>query len=204
MVQWRCIFIGGVFVYEDYAVPILHADPEDNQGETGSYAQYENTGLRKEAVTSQEDLHGAYRIPTPYGSNRLDPREYKYESLPGFIEGLNPGMGLLNLRKYKNNIYDLDFWGFMRLPLELGAHVLKIGVFVKRLPNGNQYLSLKCIDRETVEEGSLNKRTRELLMELFETNQIKAIPGIDSFEPVIEPQQIEVEVKGFDEVNNEW
>jgi hypothetical protein len=75
---------------------------------------------------------------------------------------------------------------------------------VKRLPNGNQYLSLKCIDRETVEEGSLNKRTRELLMELFETNQIKAIPGIDSFEPITEPQQIDVDIKGFDEVNNEW
>jgi hypothetical protein len=203
MVQWRCIIGGGVFVYEEYAVPLLHIDPED-EGEGSSYAQYENTGYRKEAVTSQEDLHGVYRIPTPYGSKLLNPRDYRYESLPGFIEGLNPGMGICNIRKYKNDIYDMDFWGYLRMPLELGAYVVRIGVFVKRMPNGNQYLSLKCIDRETVDEGSLNKRTRELLLELFDNDKIKSIPGINSFEPLIEVKDIEINIDGFDEVNNEW
>lgn len=110
-------------------------------------------------------------------------------------------MGFLNKNNKKRSKYDLDFFGHIRLPLELGGKLCRVGIFVKLMPDKKtQYLSLKFIDRESVFENKITVKTEKMLAEMINDGSVYELPGVKEKFGEID----NIVIEGFNEVNDEY
>lgn len=110
-------------------------------------------------------------------------------------------MGFANRNSKKYGKYDVDFIGLLRLPIEFGGRLCKVGVFVKLMPDRRtQYLSLRFMETESVAENIVTKKTEQMLEHMIRTGEIYELPGVaEKYGDIMS-----IEVDGFDEVNDEY
>ena len=89
----------------------------------------------------------------------------------------------------------------IRLPLELGGKLCRVGIFVKLMPDKKtQYLSLKFIDRESVFEDKITIKTEKMLAEMINDGSVYELPGVKEKFGEID----NIVIEGFNEVNDEY
>ena len=118
-----------------------------------------------------------------------------------YYSHVNPGMGFANRNTKKHGREDVDFIGLLRLPIEFGGRLCKVGVFVKLMPDRKtQYLSLRFMEHESIAENIVTKKTEQLLEHMIRSGNVYELPGVKEKYGDI----VGIEVEGFDEVNDEY
>jgi hypothetical protein len=173
----------------------------------GGVGKYKNASLQwkvRQSIVAPNEYYGPYKLRGKYGSRLPVPREFKFKTDAEYVKHVNPGMGLANINYQKTSPYDADFKGLFRLPLEFGGSIHEIGVFVKQLPdNRGQYISIKFLNKDSVKEDKLNKRTEAIIKEYMNKHSIHLLAGAKDFDIGVEGVD-DIVIEGFDDVKNNW
>lgn len=145
---------------------------------------------------STHEIYGPYAIRTPFGSRRYTVRPFDWQAFRDYCSHINPGMGFANINYRKANEFDMDFTGELRVPIEYGGQLFRIGVFVKRTPEKKQYLSIKILDHESVKESGMPKRIEGIVNRMVERGNLGLLSGGVAPDPI--------EIEGYDDVNDEF